>query len=76
MTYSELEQFQRKRKTRAVVYRGCLFERAYRHLQSCFKNPVTRSGYSPVPYPRHWDGDYADKRITVYAGENSLVVFY
>lgn len=76
MTYAELEQFRTTRKARAVVYRGCLFEGAYRHLQSCFKTPVTQSAYSPVPYPRHWDGDYANKRITVYAGKNSLVVFY
>jgi hypothetical protein len=76
MTYAELEQFRTARKAQAVVYRGGLFERAYRHLQSCFKTPVTRSDYSPVAYPRYWEGDYANKRITVCAGKYSCVVFY
>lgn len=76
MDYAELEQLQTKQKGRGVVYRGCLFEQAYRHLQKCFKEPDSARDWSKITYPDRWDGWYADKRIYVQAGRFSCVFFY
>lgn len=76
MDYSELEQARLRRKAREVVYRGVLFEKAYRHLQGCFKEPGSSRDWSVVCYPERWDGEYAGGSVRVHAGRYSYVYFY
>lgn len=76
MDYAELEQARLRRKAREVVYRGCLFERAYRHLQKCFKEPGSSNPWSIVHYPERWGGKYVDGLVLVQTGRYSCVFFY
>ncbi len=76
MDYAELQQARIKRKSQGVVYRGRLFERAYRHLQKCFKEPDSSRDWSDVIYPERWGGEYASGLVLVQAGRYSCVFFY
>lgn len=76
MDYAELEQARLRSKAREVVRRGGLFERAYRHLQGCFKEPGSFRDWSVVYYPERWNGEYAGGSVRVCTGRYSYVYFY
>lgn len=76
MDYAELEQARLRRKAREVVFRGCLFEKSYKHLQLCFKEPGSTHPWSTVHYPVRWGGEYVDGRVHVQTGRYSCVFFY